>query len=146
MKPPPEGWPRLSTCVFYADPRKAIDWLVRAFAFEARLVVEGDGGRIEHSELTYGDALIMVGEAARPETQYQHSPAQVGGANTQVACFHVEDVDAHCTRSRGVGARIVREPKTSDYGEDYWSDRSYEAVDPEGHHWYFIQRMRTGRG
>ena len=63
-----------------------------------------------------------------------------------MACFHVEDVDAHCARSRAAGARIVREPTTSDYGEDYWSDRTYEAVDPEGHHWYFIQRMRTGRG
>lgn len=144
MRAPPAGWPRLSSCVFYDDPRAAIEWLCRAFGFEARLVVEGDGGSIEHSELTLADALIMVGVEGRPETAYQRSPKSLGGANTQVACLHIDDVDAHCQRARAAGARIVREPTTSDYGEDYWSDRTYEAADPEGHHWYFIQRMRTG--
>ena len=33
---------------------------------------------------------------------------------------------------------------TTDYGDDYWSDRSYRAMDPEGHQWWFMQRMRTG--
>ena len=37
------------------------------------------------------------------------------------------------------------EPKTEDYGEDYWVDRGYEAVDPEGHHWFFIQRLKDGK-
>ncbi len=144
MKPTPLGWPRLSTAIFYTDGHAAIDWLCRAFGFEARLVVKGDDGRLEHSELTLDDALIMVGVAAREETPYQSSPQSVGGANTQTACIHIDDVDGHCARARAAGARIVREPKTSDYGEDYWADRTYEAVDPEGHHWYFIQRMRTG--
>ncbi len=146
MRPTPKGWPRLSTAIFYNDGHAAIDWLCHAFGFEARLVVKGDDGRLEHSELTLDDALIMVGVAAREETPYQRSPLSVGGANTQVACFHIDDVDGHCARARAAGARIVREPTTSDYGEDYWADRTYEAVDPEGHHWYFMQRMRTGGG
>ena len=29
-----------------------------------------------------------------------------------------------------------------DYGEDHWADRSYGAADPEGHHWWFTQRIR----
>jgi uncharacterized glyoxalase superfamily protein PhnB len=29
-----------------------------------------------------------------------------------------------------------------DYGADYWADRSYGAVDPEGHLWWFTQRIR----
>lgn len=144
MKPPPPGWPRLSSAMFYDDPRAAIDWLCRAFGFEARLVVEGDNGSIEHSELVLGEGLIMVGQAARPQTAYQRSPKSLDGANTQTLCFHIDDVDAHCAHARKSGARIVREPTTSDYGKEYWSDRTYEAVDPEDHHWYFIQRMRTG--
>ena len=40
------------------------------------------------------------------------------------------------------GATIVAEPKVSDYGEDYWSDKGYECVDPGGHHWWFAQRLR----
>ena len=54
----------------------------------------------------------------------------------------VDDVDAHCARARAAGARIADEPKVHDYGEDYWADRSYGAVDPEGHLWWFTQRVR----
>ena len=43
---------------------------------------------------------------------------------------------------RAAGARIVDEPTVHDYGEDYWADRSYGAVDPEGHFWWFTQRIR----
>src|SRR5688572_76561 len=50
-KPLPMGWPRISGAVFYDEPARAIDWLCAAFGFEVRLKVEGEGGRIEHSEL-----------------------------------------------------------------------------------------------
>jgi uncharacterized glyoxalase superfamily protein PhnB len=63
MKNPPSGWPRISSAVFYDDPAAAIEWLCRAFDFEVRLKVEGEGGTIEHSELVFGDGLIMVGGA-----------------------------------------------------------------------------------
>ena len=43
---------------------------------------------------------------------------------------------------RAAGATIAMEPATTDYGEDYWSDRTYEAIDPEGHHWWLMQRLR----
>ena len=59
MRPTPAGWPRLSSSIFYQDAATAIDWLCKAFGFEVRLKVEGEGGRIVHSELTYGDGLIM---------------------------------------------------------------------------------------
>ena len=32
---------------------------------------------------------------------------------------------------------------TTDYGENYWTDRSYGARDPEGHMWWFMQRLKT---
>lgn len=51
MKTPPKGWPRISSSVFYDDASAAIDWICRVFAFEVRLRIEGEGGRIEHSEL-----------------------------------------------------------------------------------------------
>jgi uncharacterized glyoxalase superfamily protein PhnB len=147
MKPAPAGWPRLSTSIFYDDPAAAIDWLCRAFGFELRLKVEGEGGRIEHSELVFAEALVMVGGAGQKDEgrEYQQkllSPRSLGGANTQTACIFVDDVDAHCARARAAGAEVFREPKTDDYGDDYWSDRSYGARDPEGHLWWFIQRMR----
>ena len=147
MKPAPHGWPRISNSPFYDDAGAAIDWLCRVFGFEVRLKVEGEGGRIEHSELVFGDGLIMISTAGKPPTGERapmpgRSPRAVGGVNTQTLCVFVDDADAHCARARAAGAKIVDEPKTSDYGEDYWSDRSYRAEDPEGHQWWFMQRVR----
>jgi uncharacterized glyoxalase superfamily protein PhnB len=36
-----------------------IGWLCEAFGFELRPKVEGDHGRIEHSELAYNEAVPM---------------------------------------------------------------------------------------
>lgn len=142
MKPTPPGWPRLSTAIFYEEAAKAIDWLGRAFGFELQLKVDGDDGHIVHSELRFGEALVMVADAALGRRPWGKSPRSLEGANTQSLHIYVDDVEAHCERARAEGAQVVTEPKTTDYGEDYWSDRSYEAVDPEGHHWWFSQRLR----
>jgi uncharacterized glyoxalase superfamily protein PhnB len=66
MQNPHSQWPSVSSALFYEDAAAAIDWLCRAFGFEVRLKVEGEGGRIEHSELTFGNGLIMVGSRALP--------------------------------------------------------------------------------
>ncbi len=145
MKPTPKGWPRLSAAVYYDDAARAIDWLCEAFDFELRLRIEGDGGRIEHSELTFGDALIMVSQTKRADVPHDAgfaSPKQLSGSNTQALCIIVDDVDAHCEQARQAGAEISMAPQTQDYGEDYWADRSYQAIDPEGHRWWFMRRMR----
>jgi uncharacterized glyoxalase superfamily protein PhnB len=143
MKPTPAGWPRISSGIWYQDAQKAIDWLCKAFGFEVRLKVE-EGGKIMHSELLFGDGVIMVGstEAGKPDEGHRKSPRDAGGANTQNMMVYVDDVDAHCERARAAGATITSEPKTTDYGEGYWADRTYEAEDLEGHRWWFAQRMR----
>ena len=132
----------MSASLVYDDAAKAIDWLCHAFGFEIQLKVEADGGKIAHSELVLGGALISLGDAKDGERTWRKSPKHLGGANTASMCFYIDDVDAHCERARKAGAVIAMEPKTSDYGEDYWTDRSYEAVDHEGHHWWFMQRLR----
>lgn len=137
----PDGWPRISSALFYDDPKAAIDWLCRAFGFEPRLIVETGDGKILHSELVYGDGVVMVGGAGmRP---HYLSPRSVGG-NTQSMMVYVDDVTAHCARAREHGAQISQELSVSDYGDAYWSDRTYGAVDIEGHHWWFSQRLKTG--
>ena len=146
MNPTPPGWPRISTSLSYEDAGKAIDWLCKAFGFEVQMKVEGEGGRIEHSELIFGGGLIMVDSLGGNKDEkfpYRASPKQVGGKNTQNLFVYVDDVEAHCERAREAGATIVVEPKTTDYGEEYWSDRSYECTDLDGHHWWFAQRMRN---
>ena len=146
MKATPPGWPRISSSLFYDDAAAAIDWLCRTFGFEVRLRIEGEGGRIEHSELVFGDGLIFVGAAGgkstRPVPLPCKSPHALGGSVTQALCVFVDDVDAHCERARAAGAKIVEPPTTNDYGEEYWADRTYRAVDLEGHQWWFMQRVK----
>lgn len=62
MKDTPSDWPRISSSLYYRDAAKMIDWLCAAFAFEVRLKVVGDDGLIRHSELTYGEGVIMVSQ------------------------------------------------------------------------------------
>ena len=150
MHPTPPGWPRISAALFYDDPRRAIDWLCAAFGFQVRMIVEGQHGRVEHSELEFGDGLIMVagagGDYAQPDDPWRKllaSPRMAGGRTTQNLCVHVDDADAHCARARAAGATIAVEPKTTDYGGDYWCDRSYAAIDLGGHVWWFMQRVST---
>jgi uncharacterized glyoxalase superfamily protein PhnB len=150
-KPPPPGWPQIAASLFYRDPARAIDWLARAFGFEVRLKVEGEPGEIVHSELVYGQGMIMVnaahaaGDAVEPGREWKAahaSPRDLGGRMNQSLCMFVDDADAHCANARAHGATIIAEPAVHDYGDDYWSDRSYGALDLEGHAWWFMQRLR----
>ena len=143
MKNPPDGWPRIVPAVFYDDAAAAIDWLRRAFGFVVRERVEDDRGRIVHSQLVLNGGVIMVGQAGlSPDRPHVRSPRGAGGANTQSLAVFVDDADAHCARARAAGAVIATAPATQDYGEGYWADRSYAAEDPEGHRWWFMQRLR----
>jgi uncharacterized glyoxalase superfamily protein PhnB len=133
----PPGWPRISSALFYDDAAAAIEWLEKAFGFETRLRVEDGAGGIVHSELELEGGLVMVASAR----DGGRSPRSFGGANTQSLFVYVDDADAHCARARAHGARIVTEPSNRDY--DDWEDRTYEALDCEGHRWWFGQRVRT---
>jgi uncharacterized glyoxalase superfamily protein PhnB len=137
----PAGWPRVTTSLFYDDAAAAIDWLCKAFGFSVRLRVDGEDGVIVHSELEYLDGLIMVGSVSRGE--HRRSPKSIGGANTQSIMLYVTDLDAHLARARAAGATILMEPKVSDYGDEYWIDRSYEVMDLEGHRFWFCERLKT---
>ncbi|HEY4772269.1 MAG TPA: VOC family protein [Steroidobacteraceae bacterium] len=146
MKATPPDWPRVSPAIFYDDALGAIDWLCRAFDFEVRIKVLGKDGRLAHSELSYGDGVIMVAQGATSggaSRRVTRSPQSLDGANTQSLMLYVDDVDAHCARARSAGAVIDAEPSLHDYGEEYWADRSYGCRDLEQHHWWFSQRVRT---
>jgi len=117
MNPTPSDWPRLSSSVFYQDAAAAIDWLCDAFGFTVRLKVEGDNGRIEHSELTFGEGLIMVGQES-PDSERlwkrsMRSPKSLHGAGTQSIMFFVDDAQAHCAhaRARRTHRRGARDPR-----------------------------------
>ncbi len=145
-KPVPKDWQRICSSITYRDARGMIDWLCNAYGFELKLLVEGDEGDVKHSELVYGDGLLMVDQEhvdvpARFGVPLR-SPRSLGGVNTQTLMVFVDDAVAHCEHARAAGAIICAEPEVHDYGDEYWADRSYGAVDPEGHMWWFTERVR----
>lgn len=146
MTPAPPGWPRISSTLFYDDASAAIDFVCAAFGFEVRVRIDGPDGQIAHSQLTYGDdGLIMIGSSKADPLGADLpmvSPQQTQGRVTQSICVFVEDADAHCAHAKAHGAIIAEAPNTQDHGPDYWADRTYRAIDPEGHHWWFTQRVR----
>ncbi|HEV6964713.1 VOC family protein [Roseateles sp.] len=149
-KPPPPGWPRLSSVVYCENAREAIAWYQRAFGFTAEIVVDAPDGSVMHSELRFGEAIVMVSEGgAGREARFGvpgRAPRTVGGLNTQGLFLYVDDVDAHCAQARAAGANVTYELTENDYGPDYWRDRSYGCVDPDGHLWWFSQRLRNPPG
>jgi uncharacterized glyoxalase superfamily protein PhnB len=119
-----------ASALFYLDPMAALEWLERAFGFERSMLITDQEGKLVHSQMTYGNGYIMVGTEWSDD---HRSPASIGGKNSQTVHVHVTgDIDAHCAKARGAGARILQDPEDQFYG-----DRTYRAVDPEGHIWTF---------
>lgn len=124
-----------ASAVYYQDPKAALAWLEKAFGFERQMVITDEAGNIGHAEMRFGHGYIMLGGEWAERIK---SPATIGGANTQNIHVQLEtDLDAHCARARAAGAVIAQEPEDQFYG-----DRTYRAVDPEGHIWTFGRTVR----
>lgn len=127
-----------TSSVHYRDPKAALAWLERAFGFEITMAIDGppDAPGMGHYEMSCaGQGRIMVGGLW---ADWVRSPADLDGANTQ--SVHVQlpgGVDEHAQRARAAGAVIIAEPADQFYG-----DRTYRALDHEGHHWTFGARVR----
>src|SRR3989441_3962248 len=119
----------------YEDIRAALSFLERAFGFReiptARFV--GADGELLHATVEFGNSLIGVGG------QGHHgaiSPMS-GGVESQFISVHVDDIDAHYQRAVAAGARIADELR-----DHSWGERTYWALDLEGHRWRFGQPLR----
>ncbi|MCB1011144.1 MAG: VOC family protein [Microthrixaceae bacterium] len=133
--------PTFTSSVYYRDVKAALEWLERAFGFELTMAIEGppDAPEMGHWEMSCaGEGRVMIG--AEWESLVR-SPAAIEGANTQrvhvMLSGTAADLDAHCDNARANGATISMEPADQFYG-----DRTYRALDPEGHSWTFSARVR----
>ncbi len=127
--------PSISSSLFYQNPKAAIEFLRDAFGFELTFLLEDENGNLAHSQMSWGDGMIMVGT----EWSDNHkSPKSIGGKCTQTCHIQMNaGIDAHCETARKAGAEIIQEPETQFYG-----DRTYRARDPEGHIWTFSQTVK----
>ena len=102
----------------YTDAAAGIDFLEQAFGFERR-----PGGTLEHSELTHGRGMVMVG------TRKDGDRFETGRAVVYVI---VDDPDALHDRARAAGAKMVMDLLDQPYGS-----REFAAEDHEGNLWSF---------
>ena len=117
----------------YHDAAAAVEWLCHAFGFEKSLVVPGENDTVVHAELTFGNGMIMLGQARDDKYgKLVKPPRDLGGVNSQSPYVIVADADAHYARAVAAGAQVVIEIKDEDYG-----GRGYSCRDPEGHIWNF---------
>lgn len=117
----------------YKDASKAIEWLCKAFGFEKHLVVPEENGTIVHAQLSFGNAMIMVGSERDNEYgKLLGIPKDLNGRNTQSPYIIVENIDEHYKKAIQEGAEIVIAIKDEDYG-----GRVYTCRDEEGYVWSF---------
>lgn len=124
---PPSG--DLYACLTYNDAEAAIEYLCSAFGFTQRLLVPGPEGKVMHSELSLGSAVIMV-SSPKPEME-RVSPRDLAGVNQSLS-IHVDDPDSHFAAAKTAGVTILQELQDEEFGS-----RGYMAKDLEGHVWYF---------
>jgi uncharacterized glyoxalase superfamily protein PhnB len=114
--------------VSYEDANAGVEWLKQAFGAEELMVHRGDGGAVDHFELSFEGGIVMGGTKKAGELQ-EHAGVEVGRASVYLI---VSDPDAHHKRAEKAGAEIVIPLRDEDYGS-----RGYSALDPEGNIWSF---------
>lgn len=110
----------------------AIEFYTKAFDFKVIDSVPGEDGRIQHAELKYGEAVVMMApEGAWGDTVHK-APVSLGVLPSSNFYLYVEDVDAFYKQAISAGAISLMEPHDS-----FWGDRCCCLRDQEGYEWMF---------
>jgi PhnB protein len=127
VKPIPDTYPRVTPHLSIEGCAAALDFYQSVLGATVRMRMDAPGGLVAHAEIVLGQSVIMLGDAAVPDSD--PSPAKLGG--TPVSLFvYVEDVDEVFRRAVDAGAQAVSEPEYHFYG-----DRVATIDDPFGHRW-----------
>lgn len=110
------------------DAAAALAFDERAFGATELLRLQGPDGKIFHSEIRIGRAVVMVGDAAAPfAAPSATTPTAVG------LHVYVDDVDAFTARAVREGAELLQPPADMFYGA-----RQSMLRDPFGHLWFAL--------
>ncbi|MBB5953537.1 putative glyoxalase superfamily protein PhnB [Saccharothrix tamanrassetensis] len=115
----------------YRDADAAIEWLGKAFGFEATMRFPDEQGGVAHSELRRGDAALVV---FSDRDGYERAPRKgdTGGLGVYVAVDDDAEVDGLYARAVGAGGVTVWEPASTE-----WGNYRFRVIDPEGFEWTF---------
>jgi len=119
---------RLGLAVYYPEPGSAARWLAEAFGLGSPDEFTDDDDDHQWIEFTVGNCSLMLFRREEDrEPDREPDPAV-----THVPWVYVDDLDAHLASTRRHGATIVSDIRQHGY-------RSYEAADPAGYRWTFLQ-------
>jgi len=118
---------RLFAYLSYRDAPAALDWLV-ACGFQIVQRIDGDDGRVLHSEARLGDAVVIVAsnDPDLDDTVLVDTPGPHG------LYLLVADVDGLYARAVAAGATPVIAPEFTE-----WTTRRARVLDLEGAEWTF---------
>ena len=111
------------------DAAALIDWLCDTLDFERNFVVPGEGGRIEHAQLTWRGSMVMLGSAG-DGTNYLDKT--VGHASISLTAESRQQVDDLWRRAQAAGAPAPYPLEDTEYGS-----HAFTVQDPEGNLWHF---------
>jgi uncharacterized glyoxalase superfamily protein PhnB len=127
--PAPIEPPRLFPAFRYRDAAAALDWLTGAAGFKVHARHPAEGA-VEHAELSFGSAMIMIGQVRDDAfDKIAGRPGKASGTATYIA---VDDADALHARIAASNAEIVEGPTDRSYGS-----REFICRDAEGYVWCF---------
>jgi len=116
----------------YRNAMEMIEWLCRAFGFEKQAVYAGPDGVVMHSQLTFGNGMMMVASviSGTPVSKLLKQPDEIGGAETQSPYLVVSDIDTIYASAKIAGATMVIDLAEKEHG-----GKAFTCSDPEGHVW-----------
>jgi uncharacterized glyoxalase superfamily protein PhnB len=120
----------------YSDAPRAIAWL-EDLGFTVAARQDGPDGTVIHSELRWGDAVVMV---ASDDADYLVPPLR--GRSTGAGVYLVtDDADGMFANAVAAGAEEVIRPEDTE-----WGSRRARVLDPCGREWSFGSYRPAGQG
>ena len=126
VKPIPDGYRNVTPYLIIDGAAKAIDFYKKVFGAKERTRYPMPDGKVAHAELSFGPAVLMMGDAMPPA--FPPAPGRL--------TLYTKNVDATYQAALAAGATSKEEPKDQFYGE-----RTARLIDPFGTEWYVMTHI-----
>jgi uncharacterized glyoxalase superfamily protein PhnB len=118
--------------LYYRNAKLMIEWLCDTFGFERQLVVPGPEDIVMHSQLTFGNGMIMIGSSGSGSPNAALTGFSEESVRNEMLSLLVSDCTEIYAKAKSAGAIILSELEKKDFGGEAFTCR-----DPEGHIWNF---------
>lgn len=126
---------RLQPDLMVKSIERSVEFYRDVLGFEVVGEMSGPDGKVSHAEVTLGAASLMFDRLDwAPHLANQSLGA---GINLYITVEDTVDIDAYYARLREKGAAITQEIK-----DQFWGDRHFSLVDPDGYSISFAKNVR----